>query len=177
MPTGDAPTTSEWSTILLPTRLRLILQFDGICTCSWVVPSYIGSARLWPHHIPCCPARPNRPSRSGKEHSSWWRHQIEAFSALLALCAGNSPVTGEFLAQRPVTRSFDVFFDLRLNKQLSKQFVRLLVLKRHRAYCDIIVMFVQWCAHQRHNPYSGCYLLEKKFACPITKCIWQIFGI
>ena len=27
---------------------------------------------------------------------SWWRHQIETFSALLALCAGNSPVTGEF---------------------------------------------------------------------------------
>ena len=32
----------------------------------------------------------------------------------------NSPVTGEFPAQRPVTRSFDVFFDLRLNKRLSK---------------------------------------------------------
>ena len=46
---------------------------------------------------------------------------MESFSALLALCAGNSPVTGEFPAQRPVTRSFDVFFDLRLNKQLSKQ--------------------------------------------------------
>ena len=43
------------------------------------------------------------------------------FSALLAFCAGNSPVTGEFPTQRPVTRSFDVFFDLRLNKQLSKQ--------------------------------------------------------
>ena len=42
-------------------------------------------------------------------------------SALLALCAGNSPVTGEFPSQRPVTRSFDVFFNLRLNKQLSKQ--------------------------------------------------------
>ena len=51
----------------------------------------------------------------------WWRHQMETFSALLAICAGNSPVTGEFLAQRPVTRSFNVFFDLRLNKQLSKQ--------------------------------------------------------
>ena len=25
----------------------------------------------------------------------WWRHQMETFSALLALCAGNSPVTGE----------------------------------------------------------------------------------
>ena len=52
---------------------------------------------------------------------SWWRHQIETFSALLAICAGNSPVTGEFPTQRPVTRSFDVFFDLRLNKRLSKQ--------------------------------------------------------
>ena len=51
----------------------------------------------------------------------WWRHQMETFSALLALCAGNSPVTGEFPAQRRVTRSFDVFFDLRLNKWLSKQ--------------------------------------------------------
>ena len=35
--------------------------------------------------------------------------------------AGNSPVTGEFSSHRPVTRSFDVFFDLRLNRQLSKQ--------------------------------------------------------
>ena len=30
---------------------------------------------------------------------TWWRHQMEAFSALLALYAGNSPVTGEFPAQ------------------------------------------------------------------------------
>ena len=44
---------------------------------------------------------------------------MEAFSALLALCADNSPVTGEFPSQRPVTRSFDVFFDLHLNKQLT----------------------------------------------------------
>ena len=36
-------------------------------------------------------------------------------------CAGNSPVTGEFSSPRPVTRSFDVFIDLRLNKVLSKQ--------------------------------------------------------
>ena len=39
------------------------------------------------------------------------------FSALLAICAG----TVEFPAQRPVTRSFDFYFDLRLNKRLSKQ--------------------------------------------------------
>ena len=53
--------------------------------------------------------------------SSWWRHQMETFSALLAICAGNSPVPGEFPTQRPVTRSFDVYFDLRPNKRLSKQ--------------------------------------------------------
>ena len=52
---------------------------------------------------------------------SWWCHQMEKFSALLALCAGNSPVTGEFPSQRPVTQSFDVFFDLRLKNRFSKQ--------------------------------------------------------
>ena len=44
----------------------------------------------------------------------------ETFSALLAICAGNSPVTGEFPTQRPVTWTFDVFFDLRLNKRLVR---------------------------------------------------------
>ena len=53
--------------------------------------------------------------------SPWSRHQMETFSALLAICAGNSPVTGEFPTQRPVTWSFGVFFDLCLNKQLIKQ--------------------------------------------------------
>ena len=46
---------------------------------------------------------------------------METVSALLAIYAGNSPVPGEFPAQRPVTRSFDVFFDLHPNKRLSKQ--------------------------------------------------------
>ena len=45
---------------------------------------------------------------------------METFSALPAICAGNSSIAGEFLAQRPVTRSFDVCFDLRLNKRLNK---------------------------------------------------------
>ena len=61
----------------------------------------------------------------------WWRHQMETFFALLALYEGNSPVTGEpppppppppthTHTQRPVTQSFDVFFDLCLNKRLGK---------------------------------------------------------
>ena len=45
---------------------------------------------------------------------------METFSALLAIRVGNSPVTGEFPAQRPETQSFDIFFDLRRNKRLSK---------------------------------------------------------
>ena len=55
------------------------------------------------------------------ETISWLRHQMETFSTLLALCVGNSPVTGEFPSQRPVMRSFEVSFDLRLKKRLSKQ--------------------------------------------------------
>ena len=44
------------------------------------------------------------------KHGIMMSHQMETFSSLLVLCTGNSPVT----SQRPVTRSFDVFFDLRL---------------------------------------------------------------
>ena len=66
---------------------------------------------------------------------------METFSALLALCAGNSSVTGEFPTQRPVSRSFDVFFDMRLNKQMNKQSYKAGDLRRYRAHYDVIVMW------------------------------------
>ena len=53
---------------------------------------------------------------TGESGYNTWRHQMETFSALLALCAGNSPITGKFPAHMPVTRGFDIFFDLRLNQ-------------------------------------------------------------
>ena len=53
--------------------------------------------------------------------SAWRCHQMETFSASLALCAGNSPVTGEFNSQRSVTWSFDASLICALNKRLSKQ--------------------------------------------------------
>ena len=56
---------------------------------------------------------------------SWWSHKMETFCSLLALCEGNPLVTGGFPSHKPVTHSFDVFFDLRLNKRLSKQWRRL----------------------------------------------------
>ena len=70
----------------------------------------------------------------------WWG--METFTALLALCEGNSPVTGEFQSQRPVTRCFDIFFDLRLNERLSNN-RNAGNLKRHRAHYDVTVMIIQ----------------------------------
>ena len=64
---------------------------------------------------------------------------METFSALLAIYAGNSPVSGEFPAQRPVTRSFDIFCDLRLHERLSKHSWGWWP-ETPRAHCDVIVM-------------------------------------
>ena len=84
---------------------------------------------------------------------AWWRHQMETFFALLAICARNSPITGEFPTQRPVMRSFDVFFDLRFNNSLIYTWINGWVnngeagdLKRHRAHYDVTVMrmFSSW---------------------------------
>ena len=67
--------------------------------------------RLQIHYIPNCT----------KYFTNMMMSSNGNITALLAICAGNSPVTGEFPTQRPVTRSFDVSFGLRLNKRLSKQ--------------------------------------------------------
>ena len=77
---------------------------------------------------------------------------MEAFSALLAFCAGNSPVTGEFPAQRPATRSFDVFFDLCLSKRLrnNREFGDL---RRHRTQYDVIVMIQLICVSKKAHVY------------------------
>ena len=85
-------------------------------------------------------ARP-RPMRKHVTYYSsltWWRRQMKTFSALLALCVGNSPVTSEFPSQRPVTRSFGVFFDMRLkngwihNRDASD-------VRRYRTHYDVTV--------------------------------------
>ena len=64
---------------------------------------------------------------------------METASALLALCEGNSPVTGEFPSQKPVTRSFGVFFDLRMNKVWANN-RDAGDLRRHCAYYDVTIM-------------------------------------
>ena len=96
---------------------------------------------------------------------TWWHHQMETFSALLALCAGNSPITGEFPFQIPVTRIFDVFFELCLNKWLNNREAGDLI--RHRAHYDVTFMHIWWVS--RHSdrvirkPYMGYSTVSIKF--------------
>ena len=67
------------------------------------------------------------------------------FSALVAICVGNSPVTGEFPAQRPVTRSFDVFFNLRhYNVTIMSNYFAEGIVKCMGMTLCIFVMFVYW---------------------------------
>ena len=87
---------------------------------------------------------------------SWWRHQMETFSASMAICAGNSPVTGEFPTKRPVTRGFDVFFDLRVNKRLSKQSTRQFI--QSFALFWAILLHRRWSTMQTYfwNKWYSC---------------------
>ena len=84
---------------------------------------------------------------------AWRRHQMESFSVLLALCVGNPPVTSGFPSQRPVTRRFDVFFDVRLNERLRKQ-----------SRCRWFEMSWRSLWHPWLPLYDGC-----------CACLWLIF--
>ena len=86
------------STMLQCRKVRVENVIPVLCQCWQEVISPFGVSNL----------------HAGVGPVSWWHNKMETFSTLLALCAGNSRVNGEFPSQRPVTRSFDVLFDLRL---------------------------------------------------------------
>ena len=94
-------------------------KYRPFCSCFNVFNSVFRVCRVGISTREQSPHRLTR--RFWKLDWPWWRHQMETFSALLVHCVENSPVTGVFPSQRPVTRSFNVFFDLRLNKRLNKQ--------------------------------------------------------
>ena len=89
------------------------------------------------------------------EINEWWRHQIEAFSALLALCVGIhwSPVNSPHKV--PVMRSFDVFY-LRLNKRLSNRDAG--VLRRHRVQYDVTEMILTSLIPNRFAMETSCHM-------------------
>ena len=104
---------------------------------------------------------------------TWWRHQMETFSALLAICAWNSPVPGEFPAQSPVTRSLDIFFDLHPNKRLCKQWwgwwfeTPSCPLWRHRnEMVDMMTHRMCW-----KRPLSDCWCVMHI----VTNCICAVY--
>ena len=83
------------------------------------------------------------------EISSWWRHQNETFSALLALCVGNSSVS-EFPSQRPARRSFNVFLICActngwVNNRDAGD------LKRNRAHYGVTVMWPFFFYHRHRD--------------------------
>ena len=79
----------------------------------------LGVDIVWMYRIPSIIQAINHQTASNTSHDDVikWKH----FPLYWPFFAGNSLVTGEFPSQRPVTRSFDIFCDLCLNKRLSKQ--------------------------------------------------------
>ena len=80
---------------------------------------YTVNDKRWKYIFSICHQRCQRPK--GWVSAMMTSSNGKKITALLPLCEGNPPVNGAFPSQRPVTRRFDVFFDLRLNKRLSKQ--------------------------------------------------------
>ena len=94
-----------------------------------------------------------------------WKH----FRATGPMC-GISPFTGEFPTHRPVARCFDVFFDLHMNKRLSKQ-------SRRRWFETLSRVTVMWQFLQRgswkdsENMFNEHCSFERKVFCVLN--IWN----
>ena len=98
---------------------------------------------------------------------SWWRHQMETFSALLAICAGSSPVPVNSKAQwRGALICFSlicVWINGWVNNRKAGD------LRRYSAHYDVIVMYLSdvfscfhhyICAWGRTLPSFGCFALK-----------------
>ena len=78
-----------------------------------------------------------KPSRRNTWPNPWWRHPMETFSELLAICAGNSPVNSPHKGQRRGTLMFSLIY-ARINGWVNNREVG--DLRRHCAHYDVIVM-------------------------------------
>ena len=96
-----------------------------------------------------------------------WCHQMETFSGLLAFYGGNSPVTGEFPAQRLVMQSFDVFFDLHLKKQLSKQ---------SWGWWYGMPLLSLWCNRNDHGKFTTIYW-DCFTSCQTKMCLMTSYAV
>ena len=69
----------------------------------------------------------------GRRHRTWWRHQMETFSALLALCAVNSPHKSQWRGALMFS-SICAWINDWVNNQEAGD------LRHHRSHYDVIVM-------------------------------------
>ena len=94
---------------------------------------------------------------------TWWRHQVETFSALLALWAGNSLVIGEFPSQRPVMLSWCFLWSVHwINGWVNNSEAG--YLRRHHAHNDLIVMNLVQNTRPIRLGSIPCLLLNRGFA-------------
>ena len=96
-----------------------------------------------------------------RKNVSWWRHQMETFSALLAICAGNSPVPDEFphKGQRRRALMFSLIFawiNGWVNNREAGYF------RRYRAHYDVIVMLIQSISLSQNGYFI--FYIENKIA-------------
>ena len=127
---GDKP-LSEPMVVSLPTHICVTRpQWVKACMCSfvngWLTIDIVSSVTL------------NTSLQIEAPHSSaWWRHQMETFSALLALCAGNSPVNSPHKGQWRGSSMFSLicaWINVWVNSREAAH------LRRHRAHNDVIAM-------------------------------------
>ena len=146
------------------------------------VSSFMQSGMLWwlPYKSPPTGLCHNGPplSQNGRVSAGpWWHHQMEIFSVLLALCAGNSPITGGFLSQRPVTSSCDVSFDLAWRNSWVNNWDAG-DLRRQHAHYDVTVMPSLACCRcplcQMSKNGKGFILQQRMCMCDILKWLTML---
>ena len=135
-----------------PIELIVVSQFIDHCRSGW---SRDGTFSVMVSHITGNPTAyfnslfrltANRYQSScgcGLIVNSWWRHQMEAFSALLAFCAGNSPVPVNSPHKGQWRRAF-MFSLIWTSTNGSVNNREAGDLRRHRAHYDVIVMCAHW---------------------------------
>ena len=103
---------------------------------------------------------------------SWWRHRLETFSALLTLCEGNPSDTSGFTSQRPVRRSFDVFFDLLLKPTVEQTIETPVIWDAIRI--PLIIM-VAYCTECYHRCPGACQISKRYEHFNTQSCRFETF--
>ena len=121
----------------------------------------------------CCYAYDSSPHHDKHpQHWPWWRHKMETYSALLAICAGNSPVNSPHKGQWRGALMFSlicVWINSWVNTREAGD------LRCHRAHYDVIVMtvsYVTFIPQVAQHP-SGTYMINSTAQMNDDKCLCQ----